>query len=764
MQIKHIFFKYCLRYFIGFLIVLLACVPIIVVSHSIIERKVLESNWLRLEEGVNEIDQNISKMAFIDNIISANTHFNRLIHTDGFLLSNQYMDLVYARDQLSEFGYIYTFSPYFFVLFQNNDCYVSSYQCSEFFSKNYYPTFLNTTDQDGNSMDAKSFKDFLFQTSSSYVQLDSITYYQNSSAHTLTQPILYIPTYTSILSPHEKEYRLVFVLDSDVLMRRLLTEDSLNYGFVQIQDSKGNIIFRYGNEVSLLDNSSKTSGLISGVNDSYHLLSYQAEESGWDVTIGYPQSLITNEVSLLMNIIAFYILLGIFAVLILTLFYSYHQYSSVKKLFTVVPDDKKSLAVCSRNEYETLSRVFREITQNTHRYKVQLDQLDQQNRIIMLENLIVRGITTKEERAQFETFFSTSTDYFCVVLIKMNVPNPDDYQPTLLCIVEYLKANYPNDFVNVHSSPSDELFLLSLNPSDAPNVQSIRKLFQTIASALSDDTGTTFHIGISAIGTDIANINACYHQAKQVTQAFINEPKNIIEIYNIEINAVHENVVNPEFLTKLYNLLLCGEQDGIEKLFSRMITYYQKMPMQYEDQKPQIFYSIRNVIFSAGLHLSKDNLPKDFLPSYRMNDTIRMMSNRLLESASQICSLINRGHSDKRLETKDNILQYMEDHYSEVSLSISHVCRQMNISEKSLQQIMKEHTGETFAASLERIRVTHAAEYLLSTTWSNEKIAEATGFAAVSTFYRVFNKVMGMSPGSYRNTHAAIQNSSNMKS
>ena len=52
MQIKHIFFKYCLRYFIGFLIVLLACVPIIVVSHSIIERKVLESNWLRLEEGV----------------------------------------------------------------------------------------------------------------------------------------------------------------------------------------------------------------------------------------------------------------------------------------------------------------------------------------------------------------------------------------------------------------------------------------------------------------------------------------------------------------------------------------------------------------------------------------------------------------------------------------------------------------------------------------------------------------------------------------
>ncbi len=150
MKIKHIFLKYCVRYFVGFLIVLLACLPIVMASHSIIEKKVLESSQFRLQEGINEVDQNLSKMLFIDNIISANTYFSRLVHTDGPLMPNEYLNLAYARDQLSEFGNIYTFSPYFFVLFRENDFYVSSYQCSEFFTDHYYPRFLKATDLDGN--------------------------------------------------------------------------------------------------------------------------------------------------------------------------------------------------------------------------------------------------------------------------------------------------------------------------------------------------------------------------------------------------------------------------------------------------------------------------------------------------------------------------------------------------------------------------------------------------------------------------------------
>lgn len=757
MKIKHIFLKYCVRYFLGFLIVLLACIPIVMASHSIIEKKVLENSQLRLQEGINEVEQSFSKMLFIDNIISANTYFSRLMHTDGRLLPDEYLNLSYARDQLAEFGNIYTFSPYFFVLFRENDCYVSSYQCSEFFTDHYYPLFLEATDIDGNPLDAEQFRSQLFDTSSSYIRLGSLTYYMGGSAHTLESPILYIPNSTSSSFLQDQGYRLSFVLDLNDVMHRLLTEDSINHGFIQITDSSGNLLLRYGEEVSLLDSMEPSSNYLEGEKDSYHLLSYRADGSGWNVIIGYPQSLITSKVSVLMHIITLYIVGGISIVLFLTLFYSYHQYRSVKKLFVAVPEEQKSLAIRGKNEYDTLSRIFHEVTQNAYQYKGQVDMLNQQNHAIMLENLIVRGITTQEEREKFKSCFPKPLEFFCLVLVKMNVPSEETYQPILICIVEYLKANYPNDFVTVHTGLSDELFLLSLNPSDASNVLGIRRMFQTIASALSEDSGATFHIGISAIGTDISNVNACYNQARQVTQAYINEPKNVIEIYNVDINAVHENLVNPEFLNKLYNLLLNGEKGGIEKLLERMTTYYQKMPVQYEAQKQQIFYSIRNVIFSAGLHLPSNGTLDDILPKYQASDTIRTMSRRLMDAAFQVCQLMANSHSEKKSEIRDKIIQYMEENYSNASLSISHVCRQLNVSEKYLQQIIKERTGETFAASLERIRIFHAAEYLVSTTWSNEKVAEATGFAAVSTFYRVFNKVMGMSPGAYRSSRSTVQ-------
>ena len=107
MKIKHIFLKYCVRYFVGFLIVLLACLPIVMASHRIIEKKVLESSQFRLQEGISEVDQNLSKMLFIDNIISANTYFSRLVHTDGPLMPNEYLNLAYARDQLYVFSLLF---------------------------------------------------------------------------------------------------------------------------------------------------------------------------------------------------------------------------------------------------------------------------------------------------------------------------------------------------------------------------------------------------------------------------------------------------------------------------------------------------------------------------------------------------------------------------------------------------------------------------------------------------------------------------------
>lgn len=99
---------------------------------------------------------------------------------------------------------------------------------------------------------------------------------------------------------------------------------------------------------------------------------------------------------------------------------------------------------------------------------------------------------------------------------------------------------------------------------------------------------------------------------------------------------------------------------------------------------------------------------------------------------------------------KARILEILEMEYHDPNLSAYTVSQKIGISEKYLYQFWKAQTGETFVASLFRIRIEKAQEYLVQTDYSNAKIAELTGFSSVNTFYRNFQKQTGISPKKYQ--------------
>ena len=83
-------------------------------------------------------------------------------------------------------------------------------------------------------------------------------------------------------------------------------------------------------------------------------------------------------------------------------------------------------------------------------------------------------------------------------------------------------------------------------------------------------------------------------------------------------------------------------------------------------------------------------------------------------------------------------------------IPLAEIAARQKISEKYLSQFLKEHTGKTFAKYVEDLRVEQAKKLLKETSFSNEKIAEAAGFGSANSFYRVFKKKTGVSPGEFR--------------
>jgi AraC-like DNA-binding protein len=92
---------------------------------------------------------------------------------------------------------------------------------------------------------------------------------------------------------------------------------------------------------------------------------------------------------------------------------------------------------------------------------------------------------------------------------------------------------------------------------------------------------------------------------------------------------------------------------------------------------------------------------------------------------------------------------FINEHQDE-DLSLSEVAKAVNMSAFYFCKMFKQATGLTFTDYLARIRVEKVKNMLLDPHKRVSEVAFATGFQSLSQFNRVFRKVAGEAPSTYR--------------
>jgi len=91
-------------------------------------------------------------------------------------------------------------------------------------------------------------------------------------------------------------------------------------------------------------------------------------------------------------------------------------------------------------------------------------------------------------------------------------------------------------------------------------------------------------------------------------------------------------------------------------------------------------------------------------------------------------------------------LKYMQ------SISITEIAKMLSIDKRYLSRIFKEKYGKTLISYLIEVRIKKACE-LLKEGYSVADSSLMVGYTDAFNFSKMFNKVMGMSPRQYKNTH-----------
>ncbi|MGW9529913.1 helix-turn-helix domain-containing protein [Paenibacillus terrae] len=106
--------------------------------------------------------------------------------------------------------------------------------------------------------------------------------------------------------------------------------------------------------------------------------------------------------------------------------------------------------------------------------------------------------------------------------------------------------------------------------------------------------------------------------------------------------------------------------------------------------------------------------------------------------------------SNKYLETINRVKRYIEEHFADPDLSLTHISDKFALKPKYASQLFKEEFGMKFVDFLVQLRMEDAKRRLVETTAPVQDIAQQVGYTTSIAFGRMFKKLEGITPGDYR--------------
>lgn len=120
----------------------------------------------------------------------------------------------------------------------------------------------------------------------------------------------------------------------------------------------------------------------------------------------------------------------------------------------------------------------------------------------------------------------------------------------------------------------------------------------------------------------------------------------------------------------------------------------------------------------------------------------------LNEIREEIYRLVIDGQNTEN-ETISRILDYIGGHYNE-ELDLAQVAEVFNFNYTYLSSYFNQHVCEGFSGYLNRIRIEEACRLLKETDMSMVEVGGAVGYSDQSYFSRVFKRIVGMSPMTWK--------------
>lgn len=350
-----------------------------------------------------------------------------------------------------------------------------------------------------------------------------------------------------------------------------------------------------------------------------------------------------------------------------------------------------------------------------------------------------------------------SHDYYAVVVIRISFRNTlyDSFTQTECSRIKYSLYDLIKDlFLNSIESfmlvgENDELYIITNSETDTRG-RDIDEIIEQIKSSMSFDANDIIlSIGKSKFYKDMEGLKKAHEEAMTSL--------NIIDLSHDNTNIItrispKRGNINYTFKgvdeTKLFNALISYKADLAISIINDIAERNKDIDSR---SKQQLYQNILNIILKV---IRLKNIPfKDDKMDFEIYNMILSLSPD--ETHKKIIAILEYigKYASENAATDDiisYIIKYIDNNYTDNTLSLESVASMFNISVSNLSSMIKNNIGIGFYQYVTSLRLEKSKKLLLETSKPISEISTECGFGSEKTFYRIFKKNVGMTTREFR--------------
>jgi len=265
-------------------------------------------------------------------------------------------------------------------------------------------------------------------------------------------------------------------------------------------------------------------------------------------------------------------------------------------------------------------------------------------------------------------------------------------------------------------------------------LSSLKENFNVYYGQLYEDLDKIKHSYIEAL-------IACDDLTQEVTERFIP--------YRGEAFKYHYFLEYPvEMETKWVHSINQGTVDVAIHSMKQIINFLQENKYHGEEVKVYSYYLINLIMKTAGtLEFPREKIQLKQLTEHR---TLEDLADKLLQLTRLLTQWVQAKREVTRDKFREEIFYYIGQNYRSPELSLEYLAEKYDYSAPYLSKVIKEETGMTFTKYVQDLRLNYIKEKLVETNLPIKDIINQGGYYDVSNFSRKFKKLLGITPGQYR--------------